>query len=105
MGEDVCGQHALAGWHKATCFFLRKALSQKMSDSVFENRENLNAKKVCDVTWTSLVEQQQKVVLKNVALHKLEVKKEQEEEAKLAEQKKAEEKKDREESIKEAKEM
>jgi len=102
--EDVCGQKALAGWHKATCLSLRKALSQKMGDSVFDNRENFNVKKVCDVTWTNLVDQQKKEVLKEIAMHKEEEKKEQEEEAKQAEQKKADDKKAQEESIKKAKE-
>merc|ERR1719478_2116909 len=96
---NVCGQKVLVGWHKATCFSLSKALSSRMTDSLFDNRESLNARKVCDVAWSTLVEEQKKEVTREIAMRKELEQKEKEEEAeeqKAAEQKAVAEEKDKE---------
>merc|ERR1719272_376832 len=72
---DVCGQNSLTCWHKVTCLSLRSALGEKMTDSSFENRESMDVSKICKVAWTALVEEQKKVVAKELVEHQEEEKK------------------------------
>jgi len=86
---DVCGQNSISGWHKATCLSLRSALSEKMTESSFDNRESLDVSKICEVAWTALVEEQKVVVAKELAKRQAAEKKMVEAAAKEAEEQKA----------------
>merc|ERR1719331_2091452 len=88
--NDVCGQNSLKGWHKTTCLSLRSALAEKMTDSSFDNRESMDASKVCGVAWASLLETQKQVFAKELAERAAAEKREKEEAAREEEERKAE---------------
>jgi len=58
---NVCGQKALAGWHKLRCTDLASAIVERaMTADNYANRETMNSGKLCTSFWSKFVDAERK---------------------------------------------
>jgi len=88
--SDICGEAELKGWRQERCSTLAMSINKAMTDNNYDNREELDASKVCTSFWSVFTVEEQARVAKEKAEREAEEKLQAEEKA-AAEKKAAEE--------------